>query len=351
MDGFSYRGVHCCEFGIGYIPGPAERMLNYPEFKQYEEDVKGRDGAYYYGNNVNVRDFELDCYVEKVSTEDLEKMYQWLHRDYEGKLVFDNRPFVYYEVRPSKPPKGNLYPTTEYCNSTGVTLWSGTLTLYFKGYEPHGKMSYIFYEETDVDNAKDHCGILPRSKMPSQISPQAGSYLVYNPGTEKTNTVIRIAGHAPNGVTITNNTTNEKCTLLHLPANTDWLEIDGNVGGVYEEGSNPHLAFEYHEEGYITLAPCVPYCRDISATYTKGSNIVSVLDTRMTDEFVGRYIWINGEWLKIIYVKNEKEAVVNKNVTASGTDLTMIVVMNEISIDGEGLSLTRFELEYAPCIR
>lgn len=32
MDGFSFNGVHCSEFGIGYIPSPAKRMLDEPEY-------------------------------------------------------------------------------------------------------------------------------------------------------------------------------------------------------------------------------------------------------------------------------------------------------------------------------
>ena len=32
MEGFSYCGTHCSEFGIRYIPSAENRMLNMPDF-------------------------------------------------------------------------------------------------------------------------------------------------------------------------------------------------------------------------------------------------------------------------------------------------------------------------------
>lgn len=69
MDGFSFCGIHCSEFGIGYIPSPAKRMLSTPGFKPIEESVPYRPGGYWYGNQVETRTFALECYFEEIDIE------------------------------------------------------------------------------------------------------------------------------------------------------------------------------------------------------------------------------------------------------------------------------------------
>ena len=74
MDGFSFCGVHCSEFGIRYIPSPAKQMLSMPAFKPIEETVPERAGGYWYGNQVNIRSFALECYFEEIDVETYERM-------------------------------------------------------------------------------------------------------------------------------------------------------------------------------------------------------------------------------------------------------------------------------------
>ena len=145
--------------------------------------------------------------------ETFEKMLQWIHRDVRGRLIFDNRPFVYYDVFPWKKPEGKIYPTGNTNESSvDTTLWSGTMTLFFKAYEPFGKMLYKAYDQYDLEGAGIGTGIVAQTDMPPAIQPSVGDYLVYNPGTETANTVIRIAGSAPNGVMIRNYTNGTACS-------------------------------------------------------------------------------------------------------------------------------------------
>lgn len=58
MEGFSFNGVHCSEFGIHYIPDAVDRVPIMPEYKQIENTVTGRHGGYYYGNQVEPLEFE-----------------------------------------------------------------------------------------------------------------------------------------------------------------------------------------------------------------------------------------------------------------------------------------------------
>lgn len=126
-----------------------------------------------------------------------EDMIQWLHRDVTGDLVFDERPFVTYTATTWKKPTGKVYSIRK---DDGIEeLYSGTMSVFFKCYDPFGRMAYTAYDTYDTDNAQAHCGIIESREMPEALSPTLGTHLIYNPGTEICDTVIRIGGTAPNG--------------------------------------------------------------------------------------------------------------------------------------------------------
>lgn len=59
-------------------------------------------------------------------------------------------------------------------------------------------------------------GILTAAMMPPAPVVSGGSFLVYNPGTERARTVIRLAGDAGDGVLIRNLTTGQRCKIVNL---------------------------------------------------------------------------------------------------------------------------------------
>lgn len=206
-------------------------------------------------------------------------MIQWLHRDKVGKLVFDDRPFVYYDARVAKTIEGKTYTTGHEHKYGDERLYSGTITITFKADDPFGKMTYTYYDENDIDNAMARCGIISKEEMPTAVLPAIGDYLIYNPGTETSDTVIKIAGKAPNGVKITNRTTGDVCELITLPSSSsEYLELDSDSGSVFKLPTKPDdFAFEYHDFGFIRLAPCIPYERDVAVSYMEGSNQVDFM--------------------------------------------------------------------------
>lgn len=261
MEGFSYCGTHCSEFGIRYIPSAENRMLNMPDFTQSEETVTNRDGSYYYGEQAKPREFTVECFFQGITMDTFERMTQWISRKTYGELIFDDRPFVYYMAKPMKKPSAKVY---SFVGPSGEQLYEGTITFYFKAFDPHGFMKYITYSGEDVDHAEEHCGIIEESMMPDAPDVTTRDFLVYNPGTEKCPMTIRIGGTAPNGLTIENLTNGDVCKIKSLPP-SGYLEIDGKAGKVSNLGAGfDGLAFEMHDEGYITLEPCVPYSRILS---------------------------------------------------------------------------------------
>ena len=187
MDGFSYNGKHSGDFGVWYVPDPAVLWTPSPDFEVFDSEDGTRDGGSYYKNRVKKRVFTLACYYEDITIETREKIRAWLNRNTAGMLIFDERPFEYYIVHPTKIVPGKQY--------TQAGPWlqdtiSGTMTITFTAYWPFGYMKYKSYNGTDLDNASAYCGILPDSKMPAAPTTSSRDFLVYNCGTEVCDTEI-----------------------------------------------------------------------------------------------------------------------------------------------------------------
>ena len=347
MGGFSYNGVHCEDLGLYYAPNAAARMLSTPSYKPNTQAVTAHPGAYWYGNTVDARVFTLECYYEDATVAQTEEILQWLDRNSHGQLIFDDRPYVYYLVRPSKAPTGNRYVGHCACTSPDELVYSGTLTLEFTAYDPFGYMNFNTVGDWD-EEAVQATGILTDAMMPENTT-ALGNHLIYNPGTEACPLRITLAGSAPNGLTITNYSTGDVCTILSLPEN-DALVIDGYTGLV-ALNSNHNPAFSYHDDGYIHLTSCVPYHRNVEISWTQGSTAITS-DGKFRKRDEGSYIWLAGEWRKIVQVNNNDQAVLNLAVAqASGTEAAFMGKMNEIYISGDGAELTQLDFDYTPRVR
>lgn len=344
MEGFTYNGRHCSELGVWYVPDAKDQWISSPDFDVTSLKLKSRAGGYYYGNEAKERTFTLTCFFEDITWYDREQIRHWINRNTSGKLVFDYRPFVYYNVRPTKLDTGKVYVTR---GSDDIhNLYSGTFTITFTAFEPFGHMTYKSFDGFDNDNASIYCGILDVTEMPPSPTVDSRNFLIYNCGTETSDTIITIGGSAPNGLTITNGTNNTKCSLVSLPP-TDSLVIDSYKGTVrYGTG----LAFEYHNDGFIRLAPYLPDARDYVISYKKDSNIVAVLNDTADKSWVGRYLRLNDEWVKVINVNNDGVIFVQKFMDDGGVENSRLVTMNEISITGTDLSLTTLSFDYTPLV-
>lgn len=360
--GFTFAGKSSVEMGLHYIPGRDDMFPSHPAFTVIDDDVTGRDGGYYYGSKVKIREFELPCYYEEIHIEELEAILRWVGRGAKGRLIFDDRPYVYYDVVSSAIPSSASYYEHSFFDKV-TNLCSGKLTLHFKAYDPFGKMLYNTYESVDVDGASKTTGVIEQRMMPpfpDISSPMPWNFLMYNPGTETADTIIRVEGTIPDGkyLEIRNNTSGEVCSLVGLPED-GYLEINSDYGSVqnlplYADS----YAFEYHNDGYIRLSPCVPYDRDVIIRTTAGSENVVIQGLTMDEDYVGRYIYIpnDGIWTKIISVYGGQNCKVDIAPTASGIEATMVAVLNEVSVllrdketgtTGGTAELSRFEIEYA----
>lgn len=106
------------------------------------------------------------------------------------------------------------------------------------------------------------------------------------------------------------NSSGDICKIVSLPS-SGYLEINSDHGTVKAMPTD-ELAFEYHDEGYIRLDPCTPYERDVMISYSSNSNIVSFASYHADSTLIGRYMRVNGEWLRIVSVNSESSVIVNK---------------------------------------
>lgn len=264
-----------------------------------------------------------------------EDLRNWLDRNGHGTLIFDKKPFVYYHVRPTQIVRGEKY--TALINDTEV--YSGTFTITFAAYDPFGYLTCDRLTEPDIQGVGMYCGILQEEQMPEAPAANDTEFLIYNCGTQPCDTTIEIGG-AGTEIKINNETNGSFCSLVALP-NTGYLEIDGHHGTVtWVNGNERELFFEYHDEGYLSLAPFTPKNFHVVASYSVGSDVVSIGAPLFSlKDQVGRYIWLNEAWHKIVSASEENETVtLDHALTTSGGEETKIVTMNEITITGSNLN-------------
>ena len=199
--------------------------------------------------------------------------------------------------------------------------------------------------------------MIRRSMMPAAPTLLSRNFLLYNCGTQTCGTVFRIGGTANAGLTIANGTNGTNCILTGLPS-AGYLEIDSRYGSVkwIHEGSEDY-AFNYHTEGFITLAPYIACEDEFRAAYTSGSTTISYLsnkalglNNKFDERFVGKYAYIDGAWRKITAVAANGTATIDSAPASTGITQTRLVTMNEIAITGTDVILTKLEVDYSPII-
>ena len=249
--GFSYNGVHSDDMMVEFAPGPDFRWFGDPEFENYESDVGFHHGGYFYGSKVKSRTFVLKCYFEEITQRQREGIRRWLKRGTEGRLVFDDKPFVYWNVRPGKTVPGQMYYSGD--------LYSGTFEITFTADDPFGYLTRKYNTGSETDDAEDYCDLIDQGQMPAAPTTSGTSFNVYNPGTEPCGLVLRLSGSTSNPIMFQNDENATRCILSDLPSNNLILEVDGDHGVcktyISAMATEGEISFAYHDRGYVRLEP------------------------------------------------------------------------------------------------
>lgn len=257
MGGFTYNGIHSSTYNVQYVPGPPNRWLTASSYSVYKSDIAWKHGGYYYGSKENIREIQLKCWFDQITTKQREQIRKWLGRDTSGTLILDELPFVYWKVRPVKQIEGQLYNDNQ--DGTLADVYSGTFNIVFNAFDPFGYLTRKYNTGSEQDNANDYCDLLPQNQMPAAPTTSSRSFQVYNPGTEKCGLRIIIGGTATRTFRFLNTTNLSRCVLTGLPTSSLVLDVRGDTGLItthYPSGTTgEEKNWSYHDGGFITLNP------------------------------------------------------------------------------------------------
>ena len=331
--GFSFCGVDIADLGLTYVPENENTYVYAPgETNIHDETFDGHNGGYYYGASKQPKEFTLRCYFEDSAIDSgvMARIHTLFKAGKSGKLIFARRPWCYYYATVTSLPHPEL---SNYMN--------GLITITMKAYYPYARSDEMYNELTD----KDHYRIMRNTAMPEKedMVPQTSftdlteqtSIILLNPGTERAHVDVIVAGDVGSGVTIHNASTGQTCKLVAVSkADTTDVDKEVHIEGisgktVLRGSSESKLAFMYHDAGFIELEPACEAIRHVFITYTSGNQItlVNILD----EDVVGKYIYVDGDWHKIVN-QDEYTLTIQGTVQNALTEKTMIVSMNEITI-------------------
>lgn len=333
--------------GVFYIPDPNDRGDFYADYDVIALERTWNAGGEYFQSRVKTRVFELSCYYEEITIAQREEIIRWLDRRTSGDLIFDDRKYASYHVRPTRKIEFKDYLQRDGISDTN--LYSGTFTITFSAYDPFASLNVEHAGRSISARAIAETGLLEEKYTPAAPTPSSTSFVMYNPGTEYGHTIIRFAGSVgETDMVIFNSTTGEKCTLkkrLNIEG-SDYIEIDSKTGRIEKVSDNGReLYFAFHDEGYIRLAPFTPLYRNIQIQTTANSRIVTATRNAFNENMVGQYIYTQDGWKYIGQYISPKSVQVNSPLSSSASLTSHVATMNFITITkGSDANVTRFEM-------
>lgn len=192
--------------------------------------------------------------------------------------------------------------------------------------------------------------------MPPEPTVDDAAFLVFNPGDVPVPMNIKMNGTCTQNIVFRNSVNGTSCVLTGLEANAllagEYLQVSGEDVTTYVRGGAAQRnGCVYHDKGYIVLEPN-KILRSVEVTTTAGSSQVVGSFGSFDAGMVGAFIWMDGEWKRILSVADMEHITIAGACAATGRKRTKIVTMNQITIAGDGaFSLTSLEIDYTPRVR
>lgn len=327
MLGFTYNGIHSESLGVYYVPDATARGDYFTDYSVIDSERSWFDGGDYFKTRLKTKVFKLDCFYDRIDYATREKIIRWLDRRTSGTLVFDERPYAEYFVHPTVAPEPKDYLQGD--------KYSGTFTLTLSAYNPFAKLTCLNIESDTTGKAILETGIIAQDKMPAPVATSSVDFFIYNPGTEVGHSYIKFAGATGSSdLIIRNAATNDVFVLKHglTTGANEYYEAYSKTGRVTKTNqSGTVVDFAFHDLGYITFEPNMPIIRDAVVHTTSGSRTITSSGL-FTNDMVGKYIFIDGQWKYIGTVTNANTATVNTNNLTTGNVITDISNINYLTI-------------------
>ena len=332
--GFTFCGTDISRLGLYYVPELEDTFVYRPaDAESHIETYEGHNGGYFYGSWYKPKEFTLRCYFEdnKIDKGVLGQVYALFKVGKAGRLVFDRRPWCYYDAVVTDPMDVDL---TNYEN--------GVITAHLKAMYPFARSDIMTNTRAEKyhDVLMTNSAVFDKEGMDTQseftnLTVQT-SFVIANPGPETAAAGIAIAGNVGDGVVITNATTGQSCKLVAISkavtTNKNKYVLVDSISGktVLTDGVSAQLAFLYHEYGFLSLASSYPAVRDVYINYYNGYNIDVV--NILTQDVIGQYIFVHDKWYKIVAQPDKHTLTVSEHISATGSERSTIMPMNEITI-------------------
>ena len=335
---FSFCGVDVKDIGLHYVPENADTYVYKPSsFSLAEQESEAWDGGHFYGTTLKPKPFVLRCYYEDTAVDNgfMSMVHSLFKRGKSGKLVFSHRPWLYYTAT-----------VTSIDISRMLNLENGLITVQMKAYYPLALTDETTITSNDMldNSALFEEDITPPTSYSGITSQQ--TILLYNAGTERASVKIGIAGNVGSGVSLYNRITGQECDFVGLNAGSTAHHVvcDGRTGNVYWSDTKQN-AFIYHKRGFIELEPAYPIDRSLVVS-ANGTQLTATYGT-FNESMIGKYIYLDGEFRKIVNVVSETEATVNVNLPELSDVNSPVVTMNEIVVSAEdSMNLSLLEFTY-----
>lgn len=245
------------------------------------------------------KDFTLRCIYQNSHINDgiLTKIHHVFKRGKTGRLVFDKRPWFWYDATVLNVDDAQM---TNFLN--------GIITITMRAYYPFGRTDITCIADMPEweQNLRNNTAFLENyevitnyadGEMDGTLStPQTIS--LYNPGTERAHVAIELAGDVGDGIVITNRATGQSCEIVGLNTSANQKLIIDSLNGkvLLTDGDNHQYGYLYHDNGFIDLEPAYPLMRDVQLSGINGSNILTVLDEDVIfdDSYIGSLITFEG---------------------------------------------------------
>ena len=109
--GFTFAGHHCSEYGLMVVSDGSRYHQNLSSsFSDTVTSVPGKNGGYYFGTQIQMRDFDINCVFDDMTTHTRNKIQNWLYPNKVGWLIFDEMPYKKYLVKISGIPNFSFLP-------------------------------------------------------------------------------------------------------------------------------------------------------------------------------------------------------------------------------------------------
>lgn len=210
--GFTFNGRHSSEFNIYSVSdGSRYQDVLVPNPIDYTEQVPGGVGQYYFGSDMDIKEFPLSIAYDKLTETQVRELRNWLAPDAVGELIFDERPYKTYTAKISSSPSLSFICFDNYNReiSKKERVYKGEGSINFVCYYPLGVVSgekkelkyytshtdkYTNVDEwsvssgmlndlntTGIDTGYDHYMTLPDGSKGIQL---------YNPGDKETDFIL-----------------------------------------------------------------------------------------------------------------------------------------------------------------